>query len=195
MWTLQETFLAGIAHITEIGAYDHMCYLLAMVAGFTWIDWKKLLALASAFTVGHSITLVLGGLNLVHFPSDWVELGIAATIAVVALFKLTSTLTPPAVGLRDYLINLCFGLIHGMGFSQTIRIMVDENQTSEYVQMLFLFNLGVEVGQVTVLVLLLCAIWALHRFLKTPIRKLQMGSAALALAVGLWLLVERGLGL
>jgi hypothetical protein len=191
MWNSYETFAAGIAHITELGAYDHMCYLLAMMAGLSVIHWKKLLALASAFTLGHSVTLVLGGLNLISFSSDWVEIFIAASIFVSALLRLTSKTSPPTIGTRDFIMNAVFGLIHGMGFSQTIRMMLDDNNTSEHVQMLFLFNCGVEVGQVLVLAVLVATTWLLSSPLKVPSKRIQMVFAGIAAAVGLFLLVDR----
>lgn len=191
MWTSYQTFTAGIAHITELGAYDHMCYLVAMVAGLSWMHWKKLLALASAFTLGHSITLVLGGLNIISFSSDWVETLIAASIFISALLRLINKTTPPSIGSLDYAMNAAFGLIHGMGFSQTIRIMIDDNSASEHIQMLFLFNCGVEVGQVVVIAALIAVTWLLTTPLNISAKRIQMALAGLAAAVGLFLFIDR----
>jgi hypothetical protein len=164
---------------------------MAMVAGFTWKNWKTLLALATAFTIGHSVTLVLGGLDAIHFASNWVEIGIALSIALAGLFRIINSSTPPKIGMRDYAINIFFGLIHGMGFSQTIRMMMDNGNSGEHVQMLFLFNLGVEVGQIVVLLWLLALVWLFTSWITLSIRKLQMIMAGIAGAVGLWLVIER----
>ena len=80
----------GITHITDWQGYDHMLYLLALVARYDLRHAGKAALLATAFTVGHSLTLAVASLDLFRVPGDWVEFLISLTILVTALWSLRS---------------------------------------------------------------------------------------------------------
>ena len=172
----------GVEHIFL--GYDHIMFLLALI-----IVGSRLLPLVkivSAFTVAHSITLILAALEWVSLPSQVVEAGIALSIAYVAAenFWLKRT---------DYrwILTFCFGFIHGFGFANVLR---DLGLPSEgLIACLLAFNVGVEVGQVVIVAAVFPLIlWAArHRYHQ---RMVQLVSAIILL-FGLGWLVERVFGL
>lgn len=151
----------GITHITDLGGYDHMVYIIALITIYEYREVKRIVLLATAFTVGHSITLILAGLDLIRSNSDLIEFFIPVTILITALTNLRYAQRVkkpvPHHGWR-YLIAVVFGLIHGMGFSSYFRMLVGKDES--VVQPLLFFNLGVEVGQ-----LIIVAIFLLFTFI------------------------------
>jgi len=143
MGTFELYFRLGLDHITDLGGYDHMLYLLALITAVSIRDWKKLLIVITAFTVGHSITLALVSLNVLQVSSSWVEFLIPVTIFITALVGLLTRSTRLS---GIYVMTVIFGLIHGMGFSGYFRSILasDENIALP----LLYFNLGVEAGQI-----------------------------------------------
>jgi hypothetical protein len=156
----------GFEHITDINGYDHMLFLLALCAAYVYTDWKKILVLVTAFTIGHSITLALAVLNVIPVNSAWIEFLIPVTIVATAAKNLISlSLTPSERGgVRPSLwgglgwgLALGFGLIHGMGFSNYLRSLLGD----ELLMPLFAFNIGIELGQLLVVSLIFLVQFAL----------------------------------
>ncbi len=174
-----NAFSEGVLHITDIGGYDHMLFLLAMSAPFTVKDWKSLILLATAFTLGHSVTLALAGFQLVKFNSDLIELLIPITIALTSLYCFFYG--ENKVSFTSYAMVATFGLIHGLGFSSYFRMMFDEG--TDAMKNLFLFNLGVEFGQVVVLVVILALFLAIDQIIrKLELRKRIVAGSCLLVA-------------
>ena len=148
-------FVDGILHITDVEGYDHMLFLLAMCAPFTWKDWKPVAILATAFTLGHSISLALAAFDVIRFSSDIIEFLIPVTILVTSIFNF-STGASTSVSLYRYASAAVFGVIHGMGFSSFFRMISTENDS--FIQQLFLFNIGVEAGQLLILCVILSVV-------------------------------------
>lgn len=139
--------LEGMGHITDLEGYDHMLFLLALSAPFLVKDYKKLLLLATAFTIGHSLTLAASAMGVLRFNSDTIELLITVSIAITAL--LNFFIKDSKIYWWNYVIAIGFGLIHGMGFSTYFRMMFSSD--SGWLIKLFKFNLGVEIGQILIL--------------------------------------------
>ena len=112
----------GVTHILDVQGYDHMLFLLALTAIFSYNQWKELVILITAFTVGHTLTLIMAGRNIIGLSSDLVEILIAVTILITAL----SNFLPDSKfrSKWQYLMALGFGFINGMGFSGFIRAML-----------------------------------------------------------------------
>lgn len=149
-----EYFRDGMLHITDPTAYDHMLYLVALVCIYEYREVKRVLLLATAFTVGHSLTLILAGLDLVSVSTDWVEFLIPITILFTSLTNLRYAKrwkTPINGHGWRYLIAAVFGLIHGLGFSSFFKMRLMESES--IVQPLLFFNLGVEVGQLIIVLI------------------------------------------
>lgn len=134
----------GFEHITDLNGYDHMLFLLALCAAYVYSDWKKILVLVTAFTIGHSITLALAVLNVIRVNAAWIEFLIPVTIVATAVKNLIANQDKAAI--TTYFMALGFGLIHGMGFSNYLRSLLGD----ELLMPLFAFNVGLEVGQLIV---------------------------------------------
>ena len=157
-------FPMGIEHITDLNGLDHILFITALCMRYLISDWKKLLILVTAFTIGHSITLALSTLNIISLPQRWTEFFIALTIVITAFNNwfvkdFTFKTRYPAI----YFFALFFGLIHGLGFANYIRFMLAKGQGLGW--SLFGFNVGLEAGQVVVvLCILLVSYLAVDRF-------------------------------
>lgn len=141
-------FDMGWHHIISWDALDHILFVIALSAIYLISDWKQVLVLVTAFTIGHSLTLALSVYDIIRIKPDIVEFLIPCTIAVTGIFNLFQNKFDKK-GLRfNYLIALCFGLIHGLGFANTIRFLLMGEGSIGWG--LFSFNLGLEAGQVIV---------------------------------------------
>lgn len=143
----------GWEHIISNDALDHQLFILALIAIFSFRDWKKVLILVTAFTIGHSLTLVLSALDVFRFPSDWVEFLIPCTIVFTALDNLIFSKNEKKLIQLNYYLALLFGLIHGMGFANSVRMMLASEQ--DITLPLFGFNVGLELGQIVVVAIAL----------------------------------------
>ena len=151
MSEFQLYFLLGKDHILDYAnGYDHILFVLALCAVYIIADWKQILILVTAFTIGHSITLALATLNLVAVPARWIEFLIPLTILITAisnLFRKDGTVRSSAVQM-NYALALFFGLIHGLGFSNYLRALLGKDEG--IITQLFAFNLGLEFGQIII---------------------------------------------
>jgi len=146
-------FKLGWEHIISIGALDHQLFILALAAIYLLKDWKQVLILVTAFTIGHSITLALSVFDIIRFSAKWVEFLIPCTIVFTAIINLfQKSFTPRSVRI-NYFLALFFGLVHGMGFANSIRFMLASDQSIGWG--LFGFNIGLEVGQIAVVLSIL----------------------------------------
>ncbi len=148
-------FDLGWHHIIAWGAIDHLLFVLALSAIYLIGNWKQVLILVTAFTIGHSVTLALSVYDLVRANDNWVEFLIPCTIAVTAIFNLLQKDFKPRSLRLNYILALFFGLIHGLGFANAIRFMMAKDQSIGW--SLFGFNIGLEAGQVLVVLLILLA--------------------------------------
>ena len=143
----------GWEHIISKDALDHQLFILALIAIFSFRDWKIVLILVTAFTIGHSLTLVLSALDVFRFPSDWVEFLIPCTIVFTALDNIIFSKNEKKLIQLNYYLALLFGLIHGMGFANSVRMMLASEQ--DITLPLFGFNVGLELGQIIVVAIAL----------------------------------------
>lgn len=180
-------FGLGWEHIISWEALDHILFIIALAAIYLLKDWKQVLILVTAFTIGHSLTLVLSVLDIVRFPDKWVEFLIPCTIVITAIINLfQKNFTYKSIRI-NYFLALFFGLIHGMGFANTIRFMLAKDQS--IAMGLFGFNVGLEVGQIVVVAILLLFGYIMVNIFKINRREwvvfLSAGVFALALKMAL----------
>jgi len=155
-------FMEGMKHITDFNGYDHLVFLLALCAVYDFSQWKRVLILVTAFTIGHSLTLISAGLDIVVIPSHVAEFLIPCTILLTALFNLRETKEPRNIrpgklrpgGKLKYFVTLLFGMIHGFGFSNYFRMIRVDEGDSILTELLF-FNIGVEAGQILIVIAIL----------------------------------------
>lgn len=148
-------FELGMDHILDVNGYDHILFIIALCAIYVLHDWKRVLILVTAFTIGHSITLALATLRIVNFDSEVIEFLIPVTILITALlniFKKERTIQASKIQ-TNYLLALFFGLIHGLGFSNFLRSIL--GQEKSIVSPLLAFNIGLEVGQIIIVAVFL----------------------------------------
>ena len=121
----------GFEHIADPRGYDHILFVVALCAGYQPRHWRKLLILVTAFTIGHSFTLVLATLRLISINDDLVEFLIPLTILITSLIKIVAYSPKEADRIKGrwvrrlkYGLALAFGLIHGLGFSNVLRAIL-----------------------------------------------------------------------
>ena len=154
----------GWEHIISLDALDHQLFVLALIAVYSYSDWKKILVLVTAFTIGHSVTLALSILDIVRVPSNWVEFLIPLTIVLTALGNILMKNKKQSQSKLNYYLALFFGLIHGMGFANTARVMIAKSQSIALP--LLGFNVGLEVGQIGIVFGILILLFILLNLFK-----------------------------
>jgi hypothetical protein len=151
MSEFQLYFVLGKDHILDYAnGYDHILFVLALCAVYVIRDWKKILILVTAFTIGHSITLALATLNVISVNAAVIEFLIPLTIFITAvsnLFRKETGLTQNRLQ-ANYFLALFFGLIHGMGFSNYLKALLGKDHS--ILTQLFAFNVGLEFGQIII---------------------------------------------
>ncbi len=175
----------GIHHIINFEAYDHILFIITLVAVYQLKHWKKIIILVTAFTLGHTTTLALATLRVINVPSALIEFLIAVTIFLTAITNLLqkSDNFSPGIHLFKYSLALFFGLIHGLGFSNYLRSLLGTE--SSIVVPLFSFNLGVEIGQLGIVTLIILMNYLLIRFfsLKQHDWKLVLSGAGIGVSL------------
>jgi hypothetical protein len=182
-------FKLGWEHIISRSALDHQLFILALAVIYIFKEWKKVLILVTAFTIGHSITLALSVLDIIRFSPKWVEFLIPCTIVVTAVSNMfQKKFTAKAVRI-NYFLAISFGLIHGMGFANTIRFMLASDQRIGIG--LFGFNVGLEVGQIFVVGIILIFSSLFVNLLKVNRRGWVFFISAGVFAMALIMAIER----
>jgi hypothetical protein len=182
-------FETGMWHIADPAAYDHILFLIALCGFYSWRDWKGLLILVTAFTLGHSLTLALAVLDVVHVKVDYIEFAIPLSILLTALYNFFRLSSRPSrrESLR-YVMAAIFGLIHGLGFSYLLKSML--GRENDLLAPLFAFNVGLEAGQLLIVAgLLLAGSLAVAFGIKE--RDWRLGQSAFVLGIALIMTLER----
>jgi hypothetical protein len=165
MASLFQTYLQlGFYHIFNLQAYDHLVFLLALCAPYVLADWRRVLALVTSFTLGHSLTLALATMRVVDYSPALIEKLIPITILLTCVVNLVRarrteprlarvSRPEPVVLALPNLLAVVFGLVHGLGFSSYLRELL--GRQSRPVLELLAFNVGVELGQLLIVSLIL----------------------------------------
>ena len=162
---LSSFFINGWEHIVDINAYDHLLFVMTLCAAFKLTQWKQILVIITAFTIGHSVTLILSSLDIIPSNSKLIDTLIPFTIMITALAnimyydkkgKFSDTKL-------KYGIALVFGLIHGLAFASNFKFMLFEDSI---VMPLFLFNIGIEVGLLFIVLLFMIALWLYTKIIR-----------------------------
>src|SRR5215469_16364755 len=167
----------------QLGRFGPPAFILALAAIYLLKDWKQVLVLVTAFTIGHSLTLALTVFNIIHFPSVWIEFLIPCTIVITAISDLfQKNFTPGSIRI-NYFLALFFGLIHGMGFANKLRYIMAPDQSIGW--SLFGFNVGLEAGQIVVVMIILLLSYFFVQLLKVNRREWVIFTSAAAFSVAL----------
>ena len=143
----------GLTHVLDWQAYDHILFLIVLVAAYNFSNWKRIFILVSLFTIGHTVSLLLVNYSVVAISSKWVEFLIPVTILVAAFYNLLTSgknNRSEKVGLF-YVITIFFGLVHGFGFATYYKMIAGGNDILPLLE----FALGIELAQIIVVTIVL----------------------------------------
>ena len=176
----------GFRHISDLAGYDHILFLIVLCATYRLNQWRALLVLVTAFTAGHSITLALTSFSVLTIKSEIIEFLIPVTIMATAIHNLFLKPTSEIAGhTRAYWMALFFGFIHGMGFANYFRaLLIDES--SIFIPLLG-FNLGIEFGQLIIVLFIVATAFLFTSKLRTNDRdwNVFISGAGFSLALAL----------
>ncbi len=158
MISINSFFLSGWEHIVDINAYDHLLFVMTLCAAFKLNEWKQILIIITAFTIGHSGTLILSAFDIIPTDPKLIDLLIPFTIMLTAMANVINydknrKFSDAKI---KYLIALVFGLIHGLAFASNFKFMLFSD---DILMPLFLFNIGIEAGQLFIVLLFMIALW------------------------------------
>jgi len=176
----------GFEHILDLAAYDHILFVVALCAVYSWKDWKQILVLVTAFTIGHSITLALSALGLVVFSPELIEFLIPVTIFLTAISNIFLDHDNANMIKLNYVLALFFGCIHGLGFSNYLKALLGSEES--IVPPLLSFNLGVELGQIVIVSIIFLLNYLFTGVLGLKQSYWRVGLSIMAAAVALMLM-------
>lgn len=158
-------FFNGWEHIVDINAYDHLLFVMTLCAAFKLKQWKQILVITTAFTIGHSLTLVLSSMDIIPANAQLIDKLIPLTIMMTALanamnYNKSGWFSDVKI---KYGIALTFGLIHGLAFASNFKFMLFEDSI---IKPLFLFNVGIEVGQLFIVLIFMILLWVYTKLLR-----------------------------
>jgi HupE / UreJ protein len=187
---LFKTYLEiGFEHICNLKAYDHLLFVAAMVAIYDFKQIKQILILVTAFTLGHAITLMLATFDIFTLETNLVEFIIPCTIFLTAALNIikgeTGSNNTPKI---KYAITLIFGLFHGMGFSNYLKILLQGEQT--IFKPLLGFNVGLELGQICIVLAILFITLFLFNVVKVAKRDWIMAASGVIAGISLMLIKD-----
>ena len=152
MQTFSNYLRLGYEHIMSIEALDHILFVIVLMAVYQTRNWLRIVAAITFFTVGHSITLSLGAFNIVNIDKAVIEFLIPLTILLTALYNITKPGQNQNNRNKAWIAGI-FGLIHGLGFSNYYDMLVMGE--TNYWQALLPFNLGIELAQLLLVIIML----------------------------------------
>lgn len=183
-------FSSGLEHIADLAAYDHILFLAALCGVRTIKEWKSILIIVTAFTIGHCITLAAAALDFIYIPTPIVEFLIPITILATCIYNFTKK---PGNGNTSIKLHfgfaLLFGLIHGLGFSYLLKSMLGVED--DIVLPLLYFNLGIELGQIIIITGIILISIFLKRIFGISHQKWQFFLSSAAFGVAFIMALER----
>ncbi|WP_017731140.1 HupE/UreJ family protein [Nafulsella turpanensis] len=183
-------FELGIQHILDLNGFDHILFIIALCALYTLRDWRKVLILVTAFTIGHSVTLALSVLNVLTINAGIIEFLIPVTILITALsniFRKNDSFNPSKIHL-NYIYAVVFGLVHGLGFSNYLKSIMGRG--TQVVGQLLAFNLGIEAGQVVIVGIFILVAGLVVGLTEVSKREWSLGISAAVAGMALMLILE-----
>ena len=144
----------GLNHVLDINGYDHVLFLMVLAVPYLFKDWKRVLALVSLFTLGHTLSLVLAAYDYVSINGSTVEFLIPVTILVAAIFNIYTGGEQKSKRISLlFFAALFFGIIHGLGFAREFTMVFGDEENKPLA--LLAFALGIELAQVIVVFVIL----------------------------------------
>ncbi|WP_136467817.1 HupE/UreJ family protein [Flagellimonas onchidii] len=166
---MQEFFFyikLGLDHVLDFGAYDHILFLSALAIPFSFKDWKKVVILATVFTIAHCLSLALSAFEVMTVDVGLIEFLIPVTILLTALYNFKFVMNDKASD-KLYVNSIAtafFGIIHGFGFSNYFKMLMAQEE--DKVTPLLGFATGIELSQVTIILVILALVFLVQDVLK-----------------------------
>jgi hypothetical protein len=184
-------FGLGVHHIADFAGYDHILFLVCLTAVYLVKDWKRILILITAFTIGHTVSLVLATFNVVHFSGSWIEFLIPLTIFITGLWNVVDRNDQVSRSGHNikYAAALFFGLIHGLGFSNFLRSLLGAEDNLALP--LLGFNLGIESGQIIIVTAILTLAYFAQHYLRIVHREWNLILSGAGMGIAMILMGER----
>jgi len=183
-------FQMGYEHISDLNGIDHILFVAALCIRYQFADWKKLLWLVTAFTLGHSITLALSVFNIVNYSVNWIEFLIPVTIVITAISNVfVKKFVYKAKFPLIYFFAAFFGLIHGLGFSNYLKSLLSKE--GNIIPELLAFNLGLEAGQLVIVLAILIISLIFVQLFKINRREYLLFISGGIFAIALQMSIER----
>jgi len=179
----------GLNHVLDWKAYDHVLFLVVLTIFYGFKDWKKVLWLITAFTLGHTLSLTLAAYNIVHIKMTIVEFLIPLTIFITATYNIFKVNSPPKNVRINAIIALIFGLIHGIGFSSYFKILVDESE--DKLLPLIEFAIGIEIAQIIVVLFVMLLSYIVLNIFKRSKRDWILIISSVVIGFVIPMLIER----
>lgn len=185
-------FLMGFDHILSLDGLDHILFILTLCAAYRVDQLKNILILVTAFTVGHSLTLILAGFELISVDAYWIELLIPITIMMTSLYNISVSQKD---GYRrnkisiNYGLAAFFGLIHGLGFSNSFKELMMGIQ--EFAVPLVSFNIGIELGQIIIVLILMVILFLFERLFAIKHHSWNLYLSGAGAGVAVLFIIER----
>ena len=188
MQEFKTWFEIGFDHILNYQALDHILFVFALTIMYEIKMIKKIIILITAFTIGHTITLVLSTLNMISFDQKIIEFSIPITIAITSINNIINrNKNLNIISNVNYFIALFFGLIHGLGFSNYLKVLlIGDSILLE----LFAFNVGVEVGQIIIVLLFLLMTYFISKIFFSKKGEWILFVSSLILGISLTLIIN-----
>ena len=181
----------GLFHVLDWKAYDHILFLTALSVVYTFTDWKKVIWMVTFFTLGHTLTLALSAYGLLNVRIDVVEFLIPVTIFLTASANII--FSKKSSSQSEYKLNILlaflFGLIHGLGFSNYFRILMEENESK--LLPLIEFALGIEAAQIAIVLIVLLSGFLFVRLFNIKRRDWILVISAVVIGIVIPMLFER----
>ncbi len=186
-----RNFLEGFFHVLDINAYDHILFIMLLAVPYLFSNWKKLLWLVTAFTVGHTLSLLFAVYEVVNVSTLWIEFLIPASIAVAAIHNMSTASKKQPKELPWLLIvtALFFGLIHGFGFSGAFKMLASSGENT--LLLLAEFALGIEAAQLVIVLIVLMLNFIAIRLLRFNKKEWVQIISAIVLGIVIPMLMER----
>ncbi|WP_276360106.1 HupE/UreJ family protein [Daejeonella sp. H1SJ63] len=180
-------FRLGINHILDLAGFDHIIFVVVLCSLYSIADWKRIIILITAFTIGHSVTLALATFQLVSVSSDLVEFLIPVTIAITAAGNVLNPKTAKGVQI-NYFFAIFFGLIHGLGFSNYLKALLGNEES--VLNPLFAFNVGLEAGQLFIVLIFLLSSLIAFKIFRVNRKQWTIVVSAIILGMAVMMMIE-----
>ncbi|MEG9327318.1 HupE/UreJ family protein [Salinimicrobium catena] len=188
-------FKLGLEHVLDWQAYDHILFLIVLVACHTFHGAKRVIWLVTLFTLGHTLSLFLSVYGIVSVNTKWVEFLIAASIFITAVFNIVTA--KKMENKKDitllYVTSLFFGVIHGLGFSTYFKV-ISAGTESKFLPLLE-FALGIEAAQLIVVIIVLILAFIFQGLFGVSRRDWILVVSSIVIGVILPILIENYLAL